>query len=387
MKKNFLFAWLIVCFIHFHADARGFLAGAKKDGKWGFINDKGEWIIQPAFDKVLPFREGLAAANIGFFFDPLDAGNCRTGKWGFIDKTGKWVVEPRFDAVESFQEGFARVNAGASYRAYQGITLMGGKWGFIKKDGSWLIQPNDTLYTVFSEGYCAFKIPKGSKWGYIDNQNQVSIAPDYWTAGEFRQGVAPVMKGSSNHQYIDRQNGQAFPRSFRKAWPFSGDRAFVLDESGRAAFINTEGKVIFTIDHLQQNDNISLSFSEGLVRVPVEKDETVNYGYMDKSGKWIIEPVYQLASHFQGGFSLVFIDLFYWFIDVSGRKIFRLPDEVVEDSKTKVIFKGIPHPNIGHFSNGLCRVKLLDQWGFVDKTGKMAIKASFEDLLDFSNSE
>lgn len=387
MKKTFLFTCLILCFIHSHTDAQRFLAGAKKDGKWGFIDDKGEWVIQPTFDKVLPFREGLAAANIGFFFDPYNADNCRTGKWGFIDPAGKWIIEPRFDAVESFREGFAKVNTGASYRAYQGITLMGGKWGFIKKDGSWLVPPNDTLYTGFSEGYCAFKVPKGSKWGYVDNHNQVSITPDYWTAGEFCQGLAPVMKGSANYQYIDKQNIPVFGRSFRKAWPFSDGRAFVLDEYGKAAFIDSAGKVIFTLDHLQYNENISLVFAGELVRVPMEKDGIMNYGYMDKSGKWVIEPVYQLAGHFYEGFALVFVDLFYWFIDVYGRKIFRLPDEVVEDSKTKVIFKGIPHPNIGCFNNGLCRVKLLDQWGFVDTKGEMIIKAVFEDLLDFSNSE
>ena len=31
------------------------------------------------------------------------------GKYGFIDKTGKYVINPQFDDAEAFSEGLARV--------------------------------------------------------------------------------------------------------------------------------------------------------------------------------------------------------------------------------------------------------------------------------------
>lgn len=31
------------------------------------------------------------------------------GKWGFIDRTGKIRIEPQFDAVDGFSDGLARV--------------------------------------------------------------------------------------------------------------------------------------------------------------------------------------------------------------------------------------------------------------------------------------
>lgn len=387
MKIFFLLISLTLCFTSRETHAQTWLAAVKKDGKWGYIDNQGEWVIQPSFDKVMPFSEGLAAANIGYKFDPLDADKCQTGKWGYIDKTGQWAIEPSFESAESFREGFAKVNVGAVFRPYQGISLTGGKWGFINKDGSWFIQPNDTLYTSFSEGLCAFKAPKESKWGYIDKQNQIWIAPAYWQTEEFHDGLAPVMKGSARFQYIDKRNKEAFPSEFKKAIPFSEGLAFVIDAAGKPSFIDTSGKPVFTIDNLQKTENIRLSFSEKLARAPIEKNTLVRYGFINMAGQWVTEPVYELADQFHDGLALVFIDVFYFFIDASGREIFRLPDEVVEDSKTKVIFKGIPHPNIGRFNHGLCRIKQLDQWGFINKTGKTAIKAIFEDALDFSNAD
>lgn len=38
------------------------LLGVSKDGKWGFINKKGEEVIKPTYDAVMPFAGGKAAA-------------------------------------------------------------------------------------------------------------------------------------------------------------------------------------------------------------------------------------------------------------------------------------------------------------------------------------
>ena len=52
--------------------------------KYGFINGKGEWIIQPMFDYVLGFYEN-------------DFCNAQlNGKYGKINKQGQWVIFARY---------------------------------------------------------------------------------------------------------------------------------------------------------------------------------------------------------------------------------------------------------------------------------------------------
>ena len=71
----------------------------EKNGKWGYIDRLGNIAIQPTFEAVGEFSEGLAAVEL-------------VGRWGFIDENGNVVVEPRFSRAYHFSEGLARVQDG-----------------------------------------------------------------------------------------------------------------------------------------------------------------------------------------------------------------------------------------------------------------------------------
>ena len=55
------------------------LAAVKKDGKWGYINTKGEQIVECKFDDACDFSEGFAWVK-------------KDGKWGYINTKGCSVI-------------------------------------------------------------------------------------------------------------------------------------------------------------------------------------------------------------------------------------------------------------------------------------------------------
>ena len=55
--------------------SQDYLARARKDKEWGCIKTDGSWVINPQFEHIKDFSEGLAAVQKG-------------GEWGFIDAKG-----------------------------------------------------------------------------------------------------------------------------------------------------------------------------------------------------------------------------------------------------------------------------------------------------------
>ena len=104
------------------------------DGKYGFIDKSGQMVVKAQFDELLPFKEGLAVVRID-------------GKYGFIDKIGQVVIEPQFDDAWYFSEGMSSVR-------------IGDKCGFIDKTGRMVVEPRfDNFYqNSFVESLASVKI-------------------------------------------------------------------------------------------------------------------------------------------------------------------------------------------------------------------------------------
>ncbi len=66
-------------------------------GSWGYMNNNGEIVISPKYEKAYGFSEGIAAVK-------------KNGKWGFIDINGIIVVPFEYDKIEqNFEDGLGRM--------------------------------------------------------------------------------------------------------------------------------------------------------------------------------------------------------------------------------------------------------------------------------------
>ncbi len=178
------------------------LAQAKINGKYGFIDETGKFVIPPTFNEAQHFK---FSANI--------TAAKRGNKWGAINRQGNWVIQPKFEASFQFDRRFGSL---ALFQAKN-------KYGFIDRQGT-IVMPAqiDEIYnhrfgesvgvgnfydSLPNEGL--IKARMGKKWGYINTQGKIQIPMKFDEAIDFRYGVAEVQLGSKT-LYIDRQ-GKVLP--------------------------------------------------------------------------------------------------------------------------------------------------------------------------------
>ena len=153
-------------------DARDFKEGfavVKKDGKWGYINTKGEQIVECKFDSYSNFNEGFAAVK-------------KDGKWGYINTKGEQIVECKFDGARSFNEGFALVKKD-------------GKYGYINTKGYLVIFDKskneiEVVDKAIDRSNNTFYLSRlGDKFGLLDENFNVIIKNNIYGKFEVLQRI------------------------------------------------------------------------------------------------------------------------------------------------------------------------------------------------------
>jgi hypothetical protein len=98
MKKNLVCVVLIVFTLILIGCDSDFSSGDSLayitiEDKGGFINKKGDMIIELQYDSGLPFSEGLASVKVD-------------DKWGYIDTSDSIVIAPQFYGADAFKLDF-----------------------------------------------------------------------------------------------------------------------------------------------------------------------------------------------------------------------------------------------------------------------------------------
>ena len=153
-------------------------AVVKLNGKYGFIDKRGDMRINSSFEDARSFSEGLAPVKIG-------------SRWGFINKKGAMIIQPIYEKVTAMVNGHSFAQKGdrnwvvidnkgqeiGSPLQYQMITqlcdglagvMVNNKWGFCDVNGALVIQPAYTLVSSFGNGL-AMVAQKGQRF-YINTK-------------------------------------------------------------------------------------------------------------------------------------------------------------------------------------------------------------------------
>jgi hypothetical protein len=290
------------------------LARFKRDGRWGYIDRAGEIVIEPTFPWAEEFREGLAHVQVSGTVLGYD------GRWGYIDQTGKIVIAPNSGRMLSDSDGQESAFHDGLAMIEMGDKAIPPRKGFIDKSGKLAIPARFTYVYPFSEGLAAATESESGDagWGYIDKSGNWVISPQFDWASSFQFGLAPVNRRKAC-VYINKK----------------GDQVLRLPATGG------------------QEDCASAwgDFTDGLSRWLFGK----KYGFIDRSGKTVIPPQFDLIYGFSEGLAAVQIDKKWGYIDTTG-KMMIAPQEFW---------------NVKPFHNGLAEVQTKDTGvGYIDRSGK-----------------
>ncbi len=327
----------------------------QKDGKSGFIDRTGKVLIPIQFDSANNFHEGLALVTMN-------------GKKMFIDATGKIVFNAAYDIINNFSEGLAAVNLGQTRIPNIGLISNPGKWGYIDKTGKLVIPMKFTHAEDFSEGLAAVTNGDRDHGAFIDHSEKIIFTLPLDVTLGFHEGFAGVLL-SGNVTYYDRRGQKmSVPTEYGPRSHSFSEGLVPIEINGKTGFMDQNGKVAIAPQFEDVED-----FSEGLAPVKVGSKETtwcprdssgsregftMKWGYVDKSGKFVIPPQFESAAPFAEGVAVIHQCGEAFFIDQTGKTVLKADFRYASS-----------------FSGGLARIEreTTSGWmsGYVDKSGKI----------------
>lgn len=248
--------------------------------RYGLRNLEGEPVVSPQYEEPIEFSEGLACVQ-------------RDGKIGYIDTKGNVIIDFSYAWGMPFQDGLAAV----------GYTEE--EFYFIDSKGEIKSGPyeylGDTTFTYvaaymeYSEGYTAFfeqnedspgSIYAGTGyWGYLDKNGDIAIPAQYLSVRPFHEGMANVLTATGDSIFINPQGEVVLHTDsigdFYRGLVLNGD--MFMNQRGEQMIEIPEGYIV-PATQLHGSGN----FYVGDYMV-VSQEETRNDAVMDKQGTIIFQ--------------------------------------------------------------------------------------------------
>jgi hypothetical protein len=144
-------------------------------GKYGFMDIKGNIVLEPVYNHIGLFNSGLACVSIG-------------QNYGYMDTTGKIVINLKYDYASDFSDGLAYVEKSS-------------KRFFINTNDEKIFECDD-CDSEFSNGLTKIKMNK--LYGFINTKGEVIIPCKFSHVYEsFKNGLAIIEDEYGNKQYIN----------------------------------------------------------------------------------------------------------------------------------------------------------------------------------------
>lgn len=324
-----------------------------KQGKFGYMNVKGELVISAEYNEAYAFQDGLAVVSKNELF-------------GLIDKKNQVVIPFQFDEMSEFTQNRSIVQ-------------------------------------------------KESKFGVIDRQGKIIFPLIYDDIVMLHPGVYEVMEGDSTH-YLDG-NGQkiswsqaedkpSFAQTMSKLHPEfelvgdldRGSNRAVVKKAGQLNYIDSTGKLVLVTPMEWFPDALNLAKYKSSYAVFRKKEK---YGLMDLSGKMVQKNVYEASGPFTGYWPVK--DKGNWaLLDSKGKVVLpfeynfiRYVDELgyliergglfgLLNASAKIVLP-VSFSNIKNFESNYFLVSVDEKYGLYSKEGKEILPLQYDRIQRYDS--
>ncbi|MBL1280123.1 MAG: WG repeat-containing protein [Fluviicola sp.] len=379
MKKIILLASLFIGTVGFAQTLVASFKPVDSKTNWGYMNEKGEAIIEPSYKTVVdfnsdgvtpvfdaatktwkfinlnnetidvPFKKFEPYSIFGFgktsFVDGLALVVVKKKK-GVVNLKGEVVFDPIYDFISPFENGFATAKIGLSFY-------------ILSKNGERTeLEQGITVIRKFSEGFAPFKA-KNELFGYLNYKGEAIIEPKFMKVGHFINGIAWARNYNKQIGFIDTKGDWVVDAKYLGAKDMSREEGIARVKTAEGwKFVAKDGSEISASGAISYGD-----FHNGLAFARQGK----MYGYINPEGEWIIKPKYLKVKDFHDGVAAVRTTDKWGFINIEGEIIFK------EEARA-----------IRNFQNGYAAVQnMQDLWGFINTKGEWVIEPQFTRVRDF----
>ena len=336
-----------------------------RNGKYGFIDFYGNEIIKVDLDEALQFSENFASVK-------------KDGRYGYINRQGEFIINTTHYTRNNNIRGFGEFHNGLAWFYGPSPTMMSNmRYGYTDTNGAVVIEPQFSEISNFINGFAVVKDDSGF-WGVIDINGDYVIKPT-WSDEQYNDNprfyadrqfgtnglfsVSDRMEGTTSHY---NQNGNVVLQhdiddvllSGRAVLQYGGytttppDTRLLYNQSSET--LSLDGQVIReNVTWLYYTDDI------WIIRIG-EK-----YGIIDNYGNFIMEPQDKKFILFNRGLPGFQDNEKFGYIDKFGNEVIAAK------------FDGI-----GSFSNGIAKVMINDKWGLIDTSGNFVIEPQYDDIGD-----
>lgn len=286
-----------------------------KDVNYGLINRKGKVLLPCTYEYISPLEDDMRSIRVNNLYGMVNADgeiciSCeyeqhmhsknpnyqafkKNGKWGFLSKEEQIMIQFKYDNLERLTD--------STFIAY-----VGNKCGLFRYSGDCILEPiyDEILYKVLDQPNDPSYVCSQNKMAILNSHNQFVtdfIYADRLTIPELGKYIQVSKAAISEYSYKNRLYGIIEYETGKEVIPCMYEDLGKISEGviyaklkGKYGYIDINNKTIVPFEYNDAED-----FSEGLARVAIHggyynsvggRLSYSNYGFIDKSGNFIIEP-------------------------------------------------------------------------------------------------